>query len=133
MSNYTSSSFVSCCDAGCEFHLKRCPVRFSPEVMFSMCYFYLFMHTGVIHNLNSGCCLCRLTGTRRVSHELLIIYSMQNAVFSQVAANKKILNQGFPVDKLRSSLRKCYGRHHDLVNRNRISESQMITDMIRLL
>ena len=133
MSNYTSSSFVSCCDAGCDFHLKRCPVRFSPEVMISMCYFYLFMHTGVIHNLNSGCCLCRLTGTRRVSHESLIIYFMQNAVFSQVAANKKILNQGFPVDKLRSSLRKCYGRHHDLVNCNGISESQMITDMIRLL
>jgi hypothetical protein len=118
MSNYIFSSFVPCCDAGCNFHLKRCPVRFSPEVMFSMCYFYLFLHTGVIHNSNSGCSLCHLTGTRRVSHELLIIYSVQNAVFSHVAANKEILNQGFPVDKLKSSLRKCYGHHHDLVNRN---------------
>ena len=133
MSNYIFSSFVPCCDAGCNFHLKRCPVRFSPEVMFSMCYFYLFLHTGVIHNSNSGCSLCHLTGTRRVSHELLIIYSVQNAVFNHVAANKEILNQGFPVDKLKSSLRKCYGHHHDLVNRNGISESQMITDMIRLL
>jgi hypothetical protein len=101
--------------------------------MFSMCYFYLFLHTGVIHNSNSGCSLCHLTGTRRVSHELLIIYSVQNAVFSQVAANKVILNQGFPVDKLKSSLRKCHGHHHDLVNRNGISESQMITDIMGML
>ena len=68
-----------------------------------------------------------------VLHELLIIYSVQNAVFSQVAANKEILNQWFSVDKLKSSLRKCYGHHHDLVNRNGISESQMITDIIRML
>jgi len=30
---------------------------------------------------------------------------------------RKQLNQGFPVVKLKSSLRKFYGRHHDLVNR----------------
>ena len=29
---------------------------------------------------------------------------------------RKLLNQGFLVVKLKSSLRKCYGRHHDLVN-----------------
>jgi len=37
------------------------------------------------------------------------------------------------VDTLKSSLRKCYGHNHDLDKRNGISESQMITDMIRLL
>ena len=29
---------------------------------------------------------------------------------------RKLLNQGFPVVKLKSSLRKFYGRHDDLVN-----------------
>jgi hypothetical protein len=37
------------------------------EVMFSLCYFYLFF---VYYNLNSRCSLCRLTITRRVSQEL---------------------------------------------------------------
>jgi hypothetical protein len=30
---------------------------------------------------------------------------------------RKLLNQGFLLDKLKSSLRKFYGPHHDLVNR----------------
>jgi hypothetical protein len=30
---------------------------------------------------------------------------------------RKLLNQGFPLVKLKSSLRKFYGRHHDLVDR----------------
>jgi len=32
---------------------------------------------------------------------------------------RKLLNQGFLLIKLKSSLRKFWGRHHDLVNRNR--------------
>ena len=91
ISNYISSSFVPYCYAGYDFHVKRCPVRFSPEVMFSMCYFYLFLHTSVMHNLNSGCCLCRLTGIRRVSHQLLIIYSVQNAVVSQFRVGQSLI------------------------------------------
>ena len=91
MSNYISSSFILCCDAGCDIRLKRCPVRFSTEVMFSMCYFYLFVHTGVIHNLNFRCCLCRLTRIRRVSHELLIIYSVQNVVLSKVGVGQSLI------------------------------------------
>jgi hypothetical protein len=35
-------------------------------------------------------------------------------------------------DRLKSSLRKFYGRHHDLVDRYGISESQMTTDMFHL-
>jgi len=42
------------------------------------------------------------------------------------------LNQGFLLVKLKSSLRKLYGRHHDLVNRYEISVSEVITDMFRL-
>ena len=45
---------------------------------------------------------------------------------------RKILNQGFLVDKLKSSLPRFYGRHHDLVNRQGVSVSQMTTDMFRL-
>jgi len=42
---------------------------------------------------------------------------------------KKLLNQGFLLVKLKSSLRKIYGRHHDLVDRYGISVSQMTTDL----
>jgi hypothetical protein len=44
----------------------------------------------------------------------------------------KLLNQGFLVVKLKSSLRKGYGRHHDLVNRYGIFVSQMTTDMFHI-
>jgi len=37
----------------------------------------------------------------------------------------KLLNQGFLVVKLKSSLRKFYGCHHDLVNSHGLSVSQM--------
>jgi hypothetical protein len=42
---------------------------------------------------------------------------------------RKLLNQTFLLVKLKSSLRKFYGRHHDLVDRYGISVSQMTTDM----
>ena len=45
---------------------------------------------------------------------------------------RKLLNQGFLLVKLKSSLRKFCGRHHDLVDRYRISASQMTTDMFHL-
>ena len=44
----------------------------------------------------------------------------------------KLLNQGFLLVKLKSSFRKCYGRHHVLVDRYGISVSQMTTDMFHL-
>jgi hypothetical protein len=40
-----------------------------------------------------------------------------------------IRNQGFLLVKLKSSIRKCYGRHHDLVYLYGVSVSQMTTDM----
>jgi hypothetical protein len=42
---------------------------------------------------------------------------------------RKLLNQGLLVVKLKSSVRMFYCRHHDLVNRYRISVSQITTDM----
>ena len=44
----------------------------------------------------------------------------------------KLLNQWFLVVKLKSSLRKFYCSHHDLVNRYGITVSQMTTNMFWL-
>jgi hypothetical protein len=43
-----------------------------------------------------------------------------------------VLNQGFLLVKLKSSLRKFYGHHHDFVDRYVISVSQMTTNMFNL-
>ena len=45
---------------------------------------------------------------------------------------RKLLNQGFLLVKLKSSLRKVYGRHHDLVDGYGIYVSQMTKDMFHL-
>jgi hypothetical protein len=45
---------------------------------------------------------------------------------------RKLLNQEFLLVKLKSSLRKFYGHHHDLVDRYGISVSQMTTNMFHL-
>jgi hypothetical protein len=45
---------------------------------------------------------------------------------------RKIVHAGFLVVKLKSSLRKFYGRHHFLVDRYGISVSQMTMDMFHL-
>jgi len=42
------------------------------------------------------------------------------------------MNQGFLLVKMKSSLRKFYGHHHDLVDSYRISVSQMTMDMFHL-
>jgi hypothetical protein len=44
----------------------------------------------------------------------------------------KLLNQGFLLVKLKSSLRKFYGRHHHLIDRYGISVPQMTTNMFHL-
>ena len=46
---------------------------------------------------------------------------------------RKRLNQRFLLAKLKSSLRKFHGRHHDLVDRYRKSVVKMTTDMFHLL
>ena len=45
---------------------------------------------------------------------------------------RKLRNQGFLLVKLKSSLQKFYGCHHDLVDRYGISVSQLTTDMFHL-
>lgn len=45
---------------------------------------------------------------------------------------RKLLNERFLAVKLKSSLRKCYGGHHDLVKRYIFYVIQMMKDMFRL-
>ena len=56
--------------------------------------------------------------------------SYQDFLDRGLLLTRKLLNQGFLLVK--SSLRKCCGRHHDLVDRYRISVSQMTTDIFHL-
>ena len=58
--------------------------------------------------------------------------SYQDFLDGGLLLTRKLLNQGFPLVKLKSSLRKCYGRHQALVDRYGISVSQMTTDMFHL-
>jgi len=56
--------------------------------------------------------------------------SYQDFLDRGLLLTRKLLNQWFLLVKLKSSLRKFYGRHHDLVDRYGISVSQMTTDML---
>ena len=58
--------------------------------------------------------------------------SYQDFLDRGLLLTRKLLNQGFLLVKLKSSLRKFYCRHHDLVDRYGISVSQMTTDMFNL-
>ena len=51
--------------------------------------------------------------------------SYQDFLDKGLLLTRKLLNQGFLLVKLKSSLRKFYGRHHDLIDRYGISVSQM--------
>ena len=50
----------------------------------------------------------------------------------ELAANKEATEPSFLLVKLKSSHRKFYGRHHDLVDRYGIPVSQLTTDMFDL-
>jgi hypothetical protein len=58
--------------------------------------------------------------------------SYQDCLDRGLLLSGKLLNQWFLLVKLKSSLRKFYGRHHDLVDRYGISVSQMTMDMFHL-
>jgi hypothetical protein len=58
--------------------------------------------------------------------------SYYNFIDRGLVLTGKLLSQGFLLVKLKSLLRKFYGRHYDLVNRYGISVSQMTTDMFHL-
>ena len=57
-------------------------------------------------------------------------YSSYYDVFGRgLLLKRKPLNQEFQMVKLKSSLRKCYEHHHELVYRYGITVLQMISDM----
>ena len=58
--------------------------------------------------------------------------SYQDFLDGGLLLTRKLLNQGFLIVKLKSSLRQFYGRHHDLVCRYGIHVPQMTTDMFHL-
>jgi len=58
--------------------------------------------------------------------------SYQDFIDRRLLLTRKLQNQGFPLDKLKSSLRKFYDPHHDLIDRYGIVVSQMTTDMFHL-
>ena len=73
------------------------------------------------------------------THERVIncVYSRdcgyyQDLLVKRLLLIRKLLNQEFLVVKLKSSFRKIYGGHHDLVNHYQMSVSQMTTDMFCL-
>ena len=72
-------------------------------------------------------------GLLTVNIEFMWWGSYQDFHDSGLLLTKKLLNQGFILlVKLKSSLRKFYCRHHDLVDRYGLSVSQMTTDMFHL-
>ena len=58
--------------------------------------------------------------------------SYQDFLERWLLLNRKLLNLEFFLVKLKSSLGMFYGRHHDLVDRYGISESQTTTDIFHL-
>jgi hypothetical protein len=68
---------------------------------------------------------------------LLIRYSRacnsyQDFLDRGLLLTRRLLNQGFLLAKLKSSLQRSYGLHHNLFDRYGISMSQMTTDMFHL-
>ena len=59
----------------------------------------------------------------------LIRYSRACISYHEYLLTRKLLNQEFQMVKLKSFLRKFYGRHHEMVVRYGITVSQMISDM----
>ena len=58
--------------------------------------------------------------------------SYQDFLDKGLLLTRKLLNQRFLLVKLKPSLWKFYGRHHDLVDRYGISVSQLTTDMFHM-
>jgi hypothetical protein len=77
--------------------------------------------------------LCQVNGMRstKSSNGKLFSGSYHDFLDKKLLLTRKLLNPEFLLAKLKSSFRKLYGRHHDLVNREEVSVSQMTTDMFK--
>ena len=56
--------------------------------------------------------------------------SYHDFIDRKLQVTRKLLNHGFLVANLKSSFRKFYGRHHNLVNSYGVFVSHLITDML---
>ena len=84
---------------GRQFHVRfvLAPICVVGGVISYLCYLHLFTYTGAQHNFHIRWCLCRLTGTRLVSHveqELLTLPERRSSpvlVFSGVRVVRSLV------------------------------------------
>jgi hypothetical protein len=87
--------------------------------------YYLFIYTYIFN-------IKKYTKSRFYNGGKWIFVVRAVSIMGSTLSTRNILNQGFLVVKLKSSLRTLYGRQHDLVDRHGISVLVMTTDMFRL-
>ena len=61
-----------------------------------------------------------------------IIFIFFNFSFSSSRLCSKLLKQGYPVERLKSSFRKFYGRYGDLIEQYEVTLSRMLNDILTL-
>ena len=64
---------------------------------------------------------------------LLVCYDTIKVIYCKLNTMKvsnKLLGQGYVKERLRSSLRKFYGRYGDLIKQNEVQLSQMLHDIL---
>ena len=71
----------------------------------------------VSENIPLLCIWQRKTGTCLNSRYTKEMVDYQDFLNREMLLTRKLLNQGFLLNKLKSSIRNLYGRQHDLVNR----------------
>ena len=62
----------------------------------------------------------------------ILRYSMACAQYSNCRGRSKLIKQGYVASRLKSSLQKLYGRHHELVDHYEISISPMTMNLFLL-
>ena len=102
--------------------------------LFSPWYSWKIAELSNNHSLTHSLTHCVATFKQHLHMEYIYLswYDIPEIVVPIVNSliTRKLLNQGILVVKLKSSLRKFYGSHRDLVNRYGISVSQMATAML---
>ena len=84
------------------------------------------------HYSSSTCVWGIYLSVDTIFQSLWFLSSYQDFLDRGLLLTRKLLNQGFLLVKLKSSLRKFYGRHHDLVVRYGISVPYITTDIFHL-
>jgi hypothetical protein len=155
----TASHWETLLHSECPEHLSSHPVLSGVRVMFCrslfvlsyffswpFCCLFFFDIRILITRLVSVISSCSTSGTRRVNLVTNMVISHEWGKDQEVFTTSGIYpwlfvtlifyngqrNPGFLFVKLKSSLRTFYGRHHDFVDRYKISVSQITTDIFHL-